>query len=626
MTDATVGSRRPFVYLPFAGPRFERAIRQLRDSRLKRLAFRTIKRLCQDDRSAGLNSEVLRSLGDALESRSARVAQGQGAPRLIFARDGARIVALWVNYHDAAYDWERRNRARIPEYAKAAAPLRLEGTPLPVPRTEPGAEIHVPDPDLLGDLEAASYEEYFAALDDDQRAYVYSEGVSFLTAGAGTGKSSIAIRRALHLAAQPDLEGGSVLYLCYNRALMLTVHRAINALGTPEMASEIEVNTVHGWADAYLQKREPGFSVAASVDINGAWLRSAIPQEVPQLSQEERHALAGLSARDVLENEIRHVLSPNQFDSIEPYLSLTRPESQGLTRLRRPQRQAMWALHQRIRGRSDAKGTWDDLIERARASLAADADPPRYRAVIVDEGQDCSPAMARLAKALAADDPRRLLVLADPAQELYPGTFLWARREFRPRGGRARVLRRPYRSTRQIHALAASLYAGVEETRREIDEMTESQREGPLPRLAKFATEREGLEAVVGWIDAEIAHGRPAGQIAVLTGSNRQRDEASAAVDRAGVPVISVDRAAPPDGVSVSLATVNAAKGLDFASVYLLDPGLRFGSPSSRRARFYVALTRSSRYLCIVCCREADSPLLDDLDPACYVRIGGAGT
>ena len=626
MTDATLGSRRPLVFLPFAGPRFQRAIRQLRDSRLKRQAFKTIKRLCQDDRSPGLNSEVLRSLGDALESRSARVTQGQGAPRLIFARDDVRIVALWIDYHDAAYDWERRNRARIPEYAKAAAPLRLEGTPPPVPRTAADAELHVPDPDLLGDLEAASYEEYFAALDDDQRAYVYSEGVSFLTAGAGTGKTSIAIRRALHLAAQPELGGGRVLYLCYNRALMLTVRRAINALGTPEMAREVEVNTVHGWADTYLQKREPGFSVEASVDIDGAWLRSAIPQEVPQLSEEERQAIAGLSARDVLENEIKHVLSPNQFDTIEPYLNLTRPESQGLIRLRRPQRQAMWALHQRIRRRRDAKGTWDDLIERARAALAADADPPRYRAVIVDEGQDCSPAMARLARGLAADDARRLLVLADPAQELYPGTFLWARREFRPRGGRARVLRRPYRSTRQIHALAASLYAGVEETRREIDEMTESQREGPLPRLARFATEREGLEAIVGWIGAEIAQGRPAGQIAVLTGSNRQRDEASATLGRAGVPVTTVDRTAPPDSESVSLATVNAAKGLDFTSVYLLDPGLRFGSPNSRRARFYVALTRTSRYLCIVCCREAGSPLLDDLDPACYVRIGGTAT
>ena len=613
------------VYRSYAGPVFDRAIRRLGNDRLKEQTFKAIKRLCQGDRSPGLNDEPLRGFDRSVEPpRSARVTQGRGAPRLIFARDNDRIVALWVDTHEPAYDWVKRNRAGIPEQIGKAVPLRIEGTPPAVPRTLSGAEVHVPDPDLLGDLEAASYEEYFAALDDDQRAYVYSEGVCFLTAGAGTGKTSIAIRRALHLAAQRELGGDRrVLYLCYNRALMLTVRRAIDSLGTPEMAREVEVNTVHGWADAYLQKQEPGFSVEASVDIDGAWLRSAIPQEVPRLSEEERHALAGLSARNVLENEIKHVLSPNQFDDIEPYLNLTRPESQGLTRLRRPQRHAVWSLYKRIRQRRDSKGSWDDLIERARAVLAADADPPRYRAVLVDEGQDCSPAMARLAKALAADDERRLLVLADPAQELYPGTFLWARREFRPRGGRARVLRRPYRSTRQIHALAASLYAEVEETRREIDEMAESEREGPLPRLARFGTEREGLDLIAAWIRAELARGRPAGQIAVLTGSNRRRDEASTALDHAGVPVTTVDRNAPPDGASVSLATVNAAKGLDFTSVYLLDPGLWFGSPDSRRARFYVALTRSSRSLCIVCCKDADSQLLDELDPACYVRIGG---
>ena len=62
--------------------------------------------------------------------------------------------------------------------------------------------------------------------------------------------------------------------------------------------------------------------------------------------------------------------------------------------------------------------------------------------------------------------------------------------------------------------------------------MTESQREGPLPRLARFSTEREGLEAIGGWIRAELAQGRPAGQIAVLTGSNRQRDETSTTLVR----------------------------------------------------------------------------------------------
>ena len=85
---------------------------------------------------------------------------------------------------------------------------------------------------------------------------------------------------------------------------------------------------------------------------------------------------------------------------------------------------------------------------------------------------------------------------------------------------------------------------------------------------------------------------------------------------------MTVDRDSPPDGASVSVATIHAAKGLDFTSVYLLDPVLDVIPIDSRRAQFYVALTRSSRNLSIVCCADARSPLLDDLDPACYQRIG----
>ena len=168
------------------------------------------------------------------------------------------------------------------------------------------------------------------------------------------------------------------------------------------------------------------------------WLSEVLPEERSRLSEGSRVALDGISDKVVVD-EIVGVLSPNQFDSIEPYLNLTRPESQGLVRLRQPHRRAIWELYRRIRGRDDVRDTWDDLIEKARAALADDPHPLRYRDVIVDEGQDCSPAMARLAKALVAGAEQRLLVLADPAQSLYPGRFLWARREFGPRGRQAHV-------------------------------------------------------------------------------------------------------------------------------------------------------------------------------------------
>ena len=639
MAEAALSSSQESGLQAYAGQRFNRALGRLGDGRLKKQTLCVIENLCRGVITPGMNDKHLAWVDGVggLESRSARVTQGHGAPRLIFTRDDSRIVALWVDNHDDAPAWERRNRAQIPDQIDEAAPLSIGGAPPPVPRTTPDEEIHLPATDLLGDLQAASFEEYFAALDEDQRSLVYYDmrnrkGLSFVTAGAGTGKTSIAIRRALHLAGRPELEGGRVLYLCYNRVLRATVESAIKALGSPETAGQIDVRTFHQWAGWYLQKR----GLPLEVDNNAGWLRWAIEAELKHLPTEMRRALQPLLSRDprsdirqsneILATEILNVISPNQFEEFEPYGQVTRPVGQGLKPLKQSQRRAIWALHQRIRQRNDLKSTWDDLVEQARIARVSDPNPPRYRAVILDEGQDCSRAMARLAKALVAGEERRLLVLADPVQDMYPGRFVWAKSEFGPRGRQANYLLRPYRSTRQIHALAASLYAKIKETRSEIEDMSESQREGPLPRLATFATESDSLECVVTAIREELAQGRPAGQIAVLTGSNSptkpRRDEVVAALECARIPALALERDSSPNSSSVSVSTVNAAKGLDFTSVYLLDPGLSFGSPDSRRARFYVAITRASRSASVVCCADARSPLLDDLDPACYQRVG----
>ncbi len=638
MAEAASSSGQTSDLQAYAGQGFNRALGRLGDGRLEKQTLSLIQNLCRGVITPGMNDRHLSWVDGVggLESRYARVTQGQGAPRLIFTRDDSRIVVLWVDYHDDATAWERRNRARIPDHVDGAAPLSIGGTPPPVPRTTPDEEIQLPAPDLLRDLRSASFEEYFAALDEDQRSLVYYDmsnrkGLSFVTAGAGTGKTSIAIRRALHLAGRPELEGGRVLYLCYNRVLRATVESAIKELGPPETAGQIDVRTFHQWAGWYLRKR----GQPIEVDDKAGWLRWAIDAELKNLPEEMQRTLQPLLGGDsrsdtrqpneVLATEILHVISPNQFKEFEPYGQVKRPVGQGLRPLKLSQRRAIWALHRRIRQRGDLRYTWDDLVEQARSTRMSDPSPPRYRSVIVDEGQDCSRAMVRLAKALVAGEERRLLVLADPVQDMYPGRFVWAKSEFGPRGRQAKYLLRPYRSTRQIHALAASLYAKIRESRRELEDMSESRREGPPPRLAKFATEREGLEFVITSVREEVARGRPAGQIAVLTGSNSpkkpRRDETVAALGDAGIPALALERDCAPDSSSVSVSTVNAAKGLDFTSVYLLDPGLSFGSPDSRRARFYVAITRASRSVCIVCCTDAGSPLLEELDPKCYRTV-----
>ncbi len=151
--------------------------------------------------------------------------------------------------------------------------------------------------------------------------------------------------------------------------------------------------------------------------------------------------------------------------------------------------------------------------------------------------------------------------------------------------------------------------------------MQPSDRDGPVPVLAHIPTARQELEFITDAIRAETERGRPPSQIAVLTSRNRRAQQAAKHLVEQGIEAAVVSRSAP-DGSSVSVLTVHSAKGLDFSSVYLLDFEPRGGSTASERAQLYVALTRSSNALTIVCRPRTRSPLLDDLDPECYRTQG----
>ena len=602
----------------FGGPHYFRACARLPGETLL-AANEALQRLMLDPRYPGLHNEKLNDAGPAdapIEVRSIRVDIGH---RIIHAAEGDRVVALHADSHDSAYRWKDRHLATIPNHVARATPLRVAGEQPPATDAahEAGAAPEAA-PDPLAEASERGLGGYLTAIGREQALLVDLDtagrgGLTFVKGGAGTGKSAIAIHRAIRHASAPELGYGPVLYLCYNRALAETVRAAIEELAEPAVARRVFAYTFHGWATWSLTRSGEPFG---DVDWNGQRLTEAVRRSLPELGAPQREALRGFGARQ-LAAEIRLVLRPNQFGTVEEYLDLERPRSQGLPPLRRPQREAIWALDALARQPGRHALQPDDLIEAARALRAGDAEAERYQAVIVDEAQDCSPVMARLAKALVAGEERRLMVFADPAQSIYPNGFRWAQREFRPRGAQVRTLRVPYRSTRPIHALAGSLYAGVEEMRREVGELGESSRDGPLPVLVERPDGEEELAFLVRSIRAEIEGGRQPWQIGVLTSTNARRDEARERLAAEDIPAHALDRSAP-DGASVTVVTVQSAKGLDFASVYLLDVKPWDGSEEARRAQLYVALTRSSEALTVVCRPGTRSPLLDDLDPERY--------
>jgi superfamily I DNA/RNA helicase len=150
-------------------------------------------------------------------------------------------------------------------------------------------------------------------------------------------------------------------------------------------------------------------------------------------------------------------VSRSSFRSREQYLKFNR-EGRGLG-LKETQRAVIWDVYEAAEASRMAEGLfdWDDLPNMAMAFLDRLPSPPQFRAVIVDEAQDCTPVMMRLARRLLADSNGPLTVFADPAQAIYQHGFQWTQRELKPSGGNVRWLRKNYRCTREIYDLARPL-------------------------------------------------------------------------------------------------------------------------------------------------------------------------
>jgi superfamily I DNA/RNA helicase len=221
------------------------------------------------------------------------------------------------------------------------------------------------------------------------------------------------------------------------------------------------------------------------------------------------------------------------------------------------------------------------------------------------------------------------MFLADPAQAIYPNHFPLVRRELASRRPWNVVLRTPYRSTREIYTFASSLYADVPEIHVDVRELRDGSRNGPRPSISVFGQRVEAENALVAAIREEIECegelARRLEEIAVLVTTNAERTNVIRALGAAGIEATVIEpRNVSLDTPTLKVVTVHSAKGLDFPSVYLFC----FKTPESpspeQRALLYVALTRSSFRVSVICDKDTLSPLLRELDPETYTLGGTA--
>ena len=509
------------------------------------------------------------------------------------------------------------------------------------------------DKDLRRAIEGLSFAEWQLFLHPQQRALVErrANGPMRVSGGAGTGKTVIAVHRAVELAKR-DKAGGlepRILLTTYTRNLADDLRRQVAQLEPrlpfTEKLSEpgVMVSGLDRVARMILQHAGAKISPIAQEVIGQprgrvlTYPRENVWQEVLTLMGNELPE--GLRSADFLESEYELIVLPQRVTTLKQYLRVRRP-GRGVA-LDRSKRAAVWKAMERYRDRSADLGvtSFDEQLALAAAWLdqeAALGTPRPFRHVLVDEAQDLTPAHLQLLRALVEPGPDDLFLAEDSHQRIYGKKITLSHYGIQVRG-RSRRLTRNYRTTRQNLDVAFGIldpgtYEDMEGQAEEHRYV--SPRSGPDPLLL-HATDRadelsKAAELLTVWLEQDRDSEDSAPEsIAILVRDRYQRDAVVNGLAQHGVEVRAVDREAAGRGRPVVM-TMHRAKGLEFRKVLLFDVSrsaiprpLRDQQYSDadrddallrERSLLYVAATRARDQLAISWSGEA-SPLITALAP-----------
>lgn len=454
-----------------------------------------------------------------------------------------------------------------------------------------------------------------------QRALVERRfgGPARVSGSAGTGKTVVALHRAVHLArVNPDARA---LLTTFSDTLANALRIKLGRLsGTePRLRERIDVEAL----DAVAHRVHDRVLGAATV---------ATPAVIQDLVRE---AAAGQPDQKFslpfLVSEWQEVVDGWQLESWEAYRDVARLGRK--TRLPEKQRQGLWEVFERVRkGLGQRKlVTAAQRYYRLVAKLGLDGRSP-YDFVVVDEAQDLSVAQLRFVAALGAGRPDALFFAGDLGQRIFQIPFSWRSLGVDIRG-RSETLRVNYRTTHQIRAQADRLLGP---SVRDVDGNTEERTgtvsvfNGPDPAVRLYPDAEQESKNVAAWLSRiSSEESVPPGEIGVFVRSPAELPRAVAAVQAAKLEYALLDETARTGRNAVSIGVMHLAKGLEFRAVAVMacddevlplqsriesvtDDGDLEDVYETERHLLYVACTRARDHL-LVTGLEPGSEFLGDL-------------
>ncbi|MCB9434504.1 MAG: DEAD/DEAH box helicase [Ardenticatenaceae bacterium] len=448
-----------------------------------------------------------------------------------------------------------------------------------------------------------------------ERSY---QGPARVSGSAGTGKTVVALHRAVFLARQhPEAQ---IVVTTFSVALANALNvKLLRLVGNERhIRDRIQIHSMTELGgDLYAERFGTPRIVSAE------WLHGTLATAGT--------AVAGQSfSLPFLMAEWSHVVDGWQLDTWEAYEQV--PRLGRKTRLGHKQREQLWTVFAQVRARLAEEGlvTWPQVYRRVAEALMGDDKRP-FDFAIVDESQDLSVAELRFVAALGSHRLDSLFFAGDLGQRIFQQPFSWKTLGVDVRG-RSYTLNINYRTSHQIRQQADRL---LPLTIADVDGNVEKRQgtisvfNGPVPTIDIFAEAADEMEGVATWLAARLAEGIQPEEIGVFVRAEAQLERAETAVGQAGAHATRLDnKVAPPKG-KVAISTMHLAKGLEFKAVVVMacdDEILPLQSRietasdmvdledvyNTERHLLYVACTRAREHL-FVSGVDPASEFLDDL-------------
>lgn len=384
--------------------------------------------------------------------------------------------------------------------------------------------------------------------------YLPPQGHVVVLGTAGSGKTTLAILRSLHLSAPTTDHGGRTLLVTFNRCLVTYM----NHLAPEATDYLVDVRNYHRFALGYLGFRNKApWSCVSGLDER----KKNIDRAKSELRAEGVQNTVLDRSDQFIDDELEWIQQHGIVDQ-QSYVSGSRT-GRNTTRVARADRPVIFNLYKRyltLRRQGGKLYDWCDVASTAYIELQSDKGERYYRHVVIDEGQDFSPEMLRsLSLAVPADGS--LTFFGDIAQQIYGHRMTW-----RSAGLSARRIWRfedNYRNTRQIAKLAIAL-AEMPHLPDDPDlvEPRSPAADGPPPAKRRFSSEPNELEFVIGQ-GRRIAR---TGRVAILF---RTRNQIPPYLRNSDATELHRSLDSWPTGPGLFYGTYHSAKGLEFDAVFL---------------------------------------------------------